>query len=121
MSEPFLILHKVRGEPAFDIAEMLEMDDDVWWIIPTSGHRAYVAHGWRLDSLTQPNVLGNLNLEYIANPQLVLNDEQWASLPDHYAASEKRSMLTTAASDILSLMGIRKAPPQEPVKRRSIP
>lgn len=33
-----LILHKVRGEPAFDIAEQME---NGMWIIPTSGHRAY--------------------------------------------------------------------------------
>lgn len=56
---PFLILHKVRGQPAFDIAIQMECpvckekwehedwecgacgDDKVWWIIPTSGHRAY--------------------------------------------------------------------------------
>lgn len=46
MSEPFLILHKVRGEAAFDIAihceDMgTEEDPGPWWIIPTSGHRAY--------------------------------------------------------------------------------
>lgn len=36
-----LILHKVRGEPAFDIAEKLMIGDEEGWIIPTSGHRAY--------------------------------------------------------------------------------
>jgi hypothetical protein len=67
MTELFLIAHKVRGEPAFDVAvrqtcavcykdEPLDDDrlgstpasgchacDDLgyWWIIPTSGHRAY--------------------------------------------------------------------------------
>ena len=44
-----------------------------------------------------------------------------SDLPDHYAASAARSRLATAASDILSLMGIGKAKPQEPVKRRVIP
>ena len=37
----FLIAHKVRGEPAFDIAEQMPVGDEIWWIIPTSGHRAY--------------------------------------------------------------------------------
>lgn len=37
----FLIAHKVRGEPALDIAVQMEMADGTWWIIPTSGHRAY--------------------------------------------------------------------------------
>lgn len=46
MSEPYLILHKVRGEPAFDIAVKLEITEGdstpgMFWIIPTSGHRAY--------------------------------------------------------------------------------
>jgi hypothetical protein len=38
----YLILHKVRGEGAFDIAIKLDtpLDEEVW-IIPTSGHRAY--------------------------------------------------------------------------------
>lgn len=70
MSELYLIAHKVSGEPAFDVAERMtcpECDGDrylsngiiditgddgmvpcaecdglgYWWIIPTSGHRAY--------------------------------------------------------------------------------
>jgi hypothetical protein len=36
-----LILHKVRGEPAFDIAEPTKIGNEDGWIIPTSGHRAY--------------------------------------------------------------------------------
>jgi len=37
----YLILHKVRGEPAFDIADKIQIGDEEGWIIPTSGHRAY--------------------------------------------------------------------------------
>ncbi len=48
----FLIAHKVRGEPAFDVATQLRCPEcysgcsqcdglGYWWIIPTSGHRAY--------------------------------------------------------------------------------
>lgn len=37
----YLIAHKVRGEPAYDVAEPIDMADGRWWIIPTSGHRAY--------------------------------------------------------------------------------
>ena len=42
-SPQYLILHKVRGEPAFDIAIKMEVEElgEEWWIIPTSGHRAY--------------------------------------------------------------------------------
>jgi hypothetical protein len=51
--ELFLIAHKVRNEPAFDVAIKMpcpiceaqgchECDDNGhFWIIPTSGHRAY--------------------------------------------------------------------------------
>lgn len=65
VSEPFLIAHSVRGAAAFDVAEQMlcplcegrswvanadtcegfaciECDSlGYWWIIPTSGHRAY--------------------------------------------------------------------------------
>jgi hypothetical protein len=55
MTQLYVIAHKVRSEPAFDIAVRIdcpicEGDNDVchecddkgyWWIIPTSGHRAY--------------------------------------------------------------------------------
>jgi hypothetical protein len=39
----WLIAHKVRGEIALDIASQIQVDgyDEPWWIIPTSGHRAY--------------------------------------------------------------------------------
>ena len=40
-TEPYLIAHLVRGEPAFDIAHRLQIGDEEGWIIPTSGHRAY--------------------------------------------------------------------------------
>lgn len=41
MTELYLIAHKVRGEPAFDIAERLQIGEELGWIIPTSGWRAY--------------------------------------------------------------------------------
>jgi hypothetical protein len=51
MSEPYLIAHFVRGEPAFDIAIKLQIGDEEGWIIPTSGHRAYPSDYIRLDRL----------------------------------------------------------------------
>ena len=49
MSVPYLIAHLVRGQPALDIAiRCIEedgwgtyTDSAPWWLIPTSGHRAY--------------------------------------------------------------------------------
>ena len=60
MTDPYLIAHKVRGEPAFDIAIRIpcpechacgcEECDQLcyWWIVPTSGHRAYPYDHWAL-------------------------------------------------------------------------
>lgn len=53
MIEQYLILHKVRGEPAYDIAHVLSedgtaLDPGPWWIISTSGHRAYPFRQWAL-------------------------------------------------------------------------
>jgi hypothetical protein len=50
----YLILHKVRGEPAFDIAEKLQIGDEEGWIIPTSGHRAYPYQMWPIDHNRHP-------------------------------------------------------------------
>jgi hypothetical protein len=46
-----LVLHKVRGEAAFDVAEQIAIGDDVGWIIPTSGHRCYPYQTWPLVQL----------------------------------------------------------------------
>lgn len=61
-----LILHKVRGEPAFDIAEKIQIGDEEGWIIPTSGHRAY------------PYVVLD---EHDASKYLGMIPAEW---PDHY-------------------------------------
>jgi hypothetical protein len=71
MSELYLIAHKVRGEPALDIA--IKMGD--WWIIPTSGHRAYPY--WHGD-LEQLFHFGPFNLP-----------EMPEGIPDHYPMAKK--------------------------------
>jgi hypothetical protein len=52
MSDLYLIAHKVRGEPAYDVAVRMEMPNGPWWIIPTSGHRAY-PYNWALYDFEQ--------------------------------------------------------------------
>jgi hypothetical protein len=47
----FLILHKVRGEPAFDIAEKCQISDEEGWVLCTCGHRAYPYKWWRLETI----------------------------------------------------------------------
>lgn len=106
MSELYLIAHKVRGEPAFDIATRMEcpechgtgrggFDEEAWcdecdslgywWIVPTSGHRAY------------PYWDGELNK--IAN--FAAPCEMPDSLPDHYTT---RAAPATARPAFLSAL-----------------
>jgi hypothetical protein len=67
---PYLIQHKVRGEHAFDVAVKMEMADGTeWWIIPTSGHRAYPYFSWPITTAPLPIP---------------------ADWPDHYPAAAKR-------------------------------
>jgi hypothetical protein len=65
-----LILHKVRGEPAFDVAIKLMIGSEEGWIIPTSGHRAYPY--W------------NLPLNKLDLPPASAPPTDW---PDHYECS----------------------------------
>jgi hypothetical protein len=66
----YLILHKVRGEPAFDIAEKVQIGKEEGWIIPTSGHRAYPV------LVEQFNGWDNYDRE------------MFATVPDHYQTTK---------------------------------
>lgn len=57
MSEQYLILHKVRGEPSFDCATQVWTDVGLIWIT-NSGHRAYPV--WQaplIDTIFEGNVI----------------------------------------------------------------
>lgn len=92
MSEPHLILHKVRGEPAFDVAIKLTLDrdlecttaidDDEVWIIPTSGHRAYPFWSSKLTELH----INLLNPTQFITHALTLKLE---GHPDHYSCNDR--------------------------------
>jgi hypothetical protein len=41
MTEQYLILHKVRGAPQYDIAEKAMIGNEEGWVLCTCGHRAY--------------------------------------------------------------------------------
>ncbi len=100
-----LILHKVRGEPAFDVAYRMTFGSEEGWLIPTSGHRAYPAHHWKIDE----NLLG---------------EDYWLPLPpdlrDHYTINTppKREPPTQRAQSLLASLGLVRTP--GPVKRRTI-
>jgi len=75
----FLILHKVRGEVAYDVAQrwLLGCGKEIW-LIPTSGHRAYPLEYKPL----APMLAG-----------MTGNDADWDALPDHYRPREPRGPL----------------------------
>ncbi len=75
MTELYLIAHKVRGQPAFDIATCEAVNGEEHWIIPTSGHRAYPYWYEVLDI-----IIGHA----IANEAISAPGDMPADLPDHY-------------------------------------
>lgn len=110
MANLFLIAHKVRGEPAFDVATQImcaecqgnsdcpECDGTgFWWIIPTSGHRAY------------PYWHSTINEDWIGRAPDMPDD-----LPDHYTT--RAAPKTERIDMILALLP--KAPAGPPIKRR---
>ncbi len=102
MTELFLIAHKVRGQPAFDIATCEAVNGEEHWIIPTSGHRAYPY--W---SVMLPELLSEAEAHVVpAMPP---------DLPDHYTvkAAPKPSFNPEA---VLRSLGLAK--PKPPMNRR---
>jgi len=133
MSNLYLIAHKVRGEPAFDVArrmpcplcqsyetvtndwveahhaqvECVECDRlGYWWIISTSGHRAYTWRWWPLSELTCEDE------EAIHPLDEILNGIP-SEVPDHYACNDR-----SRKSELSSLLALLPKPPQVPMKRR---
>lgn len=122
MSDLYLIAHKVRGEPAFDVAERMECPEchgtseyctdagyhdctecdqlGYWWIIPTSGHRAYPY--WSIE-------LQDVDFRNSEHPDHHLR-EMPLGLPDHY--------LTSAPHDKPKLNLAALMPKAAPIRRR---
>lgn len=114
--EPFLIAHRVRNEPSFDIAIKQtcgiceghgdgcdECDGEgYWWICSTSGHRAYPYWHDSLSSFARQDMDGSCNkLDFI--PSMPDN------CPDHYPSSASPKSSPSAGRSLLSLLGLGKA------------
>lgn len=111
----YLILHKVRGLPAFDIADRCdemgtEDDPGPWWIVPTSGHRAYPYRSWALDNLVD---VSDINKHGFHDTPATFDfiPIDW---PDHYATGEAKP--STGPSELLARLGLVK-PISESVRR----
>lgn len=112
MTDLFLIAHKVRNEPAFDIAIRMacsecnaigcpECDDlGYWWIISTSGARAYPWWHFPLGALMHDNSdLALIRTVEAAGP---MPD----GLPDHYPCNDR----TTPRQSLADRLGLRVRP-----------
>jgi hypothetical protein len=99
-SPPYLILHKVRGESAFDIAVKMTVEalGEEWWIIPTSGHRAYPYFNQPLAEIIQ---------EDLNDPEI---PSDW---PDHYQVTSEPKAKNILDKIVSALTG-----PKEKLNRR---
>lgn len=111
----YLVAHKVRGQPAFDVAIQMEMEDEVWWIIPTSGHRAYPY--WHVE-------LSEAVYRVYGEGDRIIDDvpscpDPW---PDHYWQPGQTSDLhipDNAGAGLLAALGVTK-PQTQPLARRKL-
>ena len=139
MKNLYLILHKVRGEPAFDIAQRyclgscanpncglrrgdkcLAHEED-WWIIPTSGHSAYPIDYWLIEDLADvsdhPHDTPADQINYDE-----IDEKVFAEVQDHYQLiheqkpiREGTKMITQA---LLQRIGLMKE--AKPFQRRRL-
>jgi len=90
-----LIVHKVRGQAAIDVAQRVVIGDEDVWLIPTSGHRAYPLRWQPLpESLTE-----SLSADAIEG-------SDWAALPDHYPDVEQGPSLVARLRSAVHLVGL---------------
>jgi hypothetical protein len=100
MDALYLIVHKVRGQPALDIAQRFALSGgEEIWLIPTSGHRAYpFAHQALGDSFDYMTVFAN--------------GADWDAIPDHCPEQragnnpepeQKRGALRTLSASLRAL------------------
>lgn len=119
----WLIAHKARGEPAFDVATQVQCPEckgsgenhiqepygciecdgnGHWWIVPTSGHRAYPYWTHDLDDMYDE-----------ATSHILYGVPTMPSdLPDHYATRAAPAISRASIRDLLSL------PPKPTIRRR---
>jgi hypothetical protein len=94
MDELYLILHKVRGQAAIDVATRIHLSggDCIWWI-PTSGHRAWPLRWQPLTASLSADSLSADSLSADSLSAVQIEGDDWERLPDHYAHNEPRPSL----------------------------
>lgn len=112
----FLILHRVRGAPAFDIAIRDDTtgtpsDPGPWWIIPTSGHRAYPFRWWDMEDLHDISDINQFGFHTCPTQAINALPSEW---PDHYPDRPS----PTAPRRLASLLGALGLGPAASLRRR---
>ena len=115
MNDLYLILHKVRGEPAFDIAQKMMIGEEEGWIIPTSGHRAYPIWSSDLFGLIDEGTGCHVLDGYLGHVMKNMPPDH----PDHYNPKrDDGSHLINSAREILMRRGlISEAKPANTFRR----
>jgi hypothetical protein len=101
-TEPHLILHLVRGEPEFGVAVPLERGTETWWVICSSGHRAWPFKKWPLSDLADTS---DINYAGRHNRPIDFLDTIPADWPDHYGAAKSWIKQKVAEID-LEVLGL---------------
>lgn len=115
MSGLFLIVHKVRGEAAFDVAEQMPCPEcfpdgpeptcsecdglGYWWIVGTSGHRAYPCSCIQLSELRHDPDVARVLGSVLDDPLPVME-----GLPDHYLHTASPEAVRKKIEDLLSAL-----------------
>jgi hypothetical protein len=120
MTDLYLIAHKVRGLPAFDVAQQILCPECIqpdasnagcvecdglgyWWVIPTSGHRAYPSDHYPLNGCLDG--CGDRVIEHLALPS--------DASPDHYTVRSAPKV------SLIEALGLAKPKlPSAPIVRR---
>ena len=100
--KPHLIAHKVRGEPAFDIAHIVvAANGEEMWICSTSGHRAYPYWDMPISELLNDDV-----------------PEMPEAAPEHYSATSFNDKIDMKGDGIgfLKMLGIKIDKPEKPAE-----
>lgn len=125
----YLIAHSVRGQPALDIAERCEdmdtpSDPGPWWIIPTSGHRAYPYWTRKLSEVFIEVGIGyTYDMAPLTNPYVVdampddALDHYWHDGNDEIQARLTKSEAALAGRSLAEKLGLTK--PEAPMVRRA--
>ena len=91
--ELYLIVHKVRGSPALDVAQRILLSGgEELWLIPTSGHRAYPLR-WRA-------LAESVSADWF-------EAEEWAALSDHYSPRQRKGSMARLRTRLREIWKLR--------------